>query len=63
MIFNVRSLKSRIKTRSFLEEIITSSNVVFKGLVLDMAVEIRMLGIPTRATADNNDAVKPTAGS
>jgi len=50
-------------TRSFLEEIITSSNDVFKDFVLDMAVESRMLGIPTRETTENNDTVKPTAGS
>jgi len=63
MICNVSSLKSRIKTRSFLEEIITLSNVVFKDFVSDMAVEIRMLGIPTRETAGNTDTVKPTPGS
>jgi len=63
MICNIRSLKSRIKTRSFLKVIITSSNEVFKDFVSDMVVEIRMLGIPTRETAENNDTVKPTAGS
>jgi hypothetical protein len=31
MICNVKSLKSRIKTQSLLEEIITSSKEVFKG--------------------------------
>jgi len=51
-----------MKTRSFLEAIITSSNEVFQDFVSDMAVEIRMLGIPTRETAENNDTVKPTAG-
>ena len=63
MICNVRSLKSRIQTRSVLEGIITSSNEVFKDCVSDMAVEIRLLGIPTRETAENNDTVKQTAGS
>jgi len=63
MICKVRSLKSRIKTRSFLEEIITSRNEVFKDCVSDMAVEIQTLGIPTRETAENNDTVKQIAGS
>jgi len=63
MVCNVRSLKSRMKTCSFMEEIITSSNELFKDFVSDMAVEIRMLGIPTRETAENNDTVKTTAGS
>jgi len=47
MICNVRSLKSRNKTRSFLEEIITSSNEVFKDCISQMVEEIGMLGIPT----------------
>jgi len=63
MIFNLRSLKLAIKRRSFLEEIITLSNEVLKDFVSDMAVEIRMLGILTRETADNHDTVKQTAGS
>jgi len=63
MICNVRSLKSRIKTRSFLEEIITSSNEVFKDCVSDMVVEIGKLGILTRETAENYDTVTPNAGS
>jgi len=46
-----------------LEEITTSSNEVFKDFVSDMAVEIWMLSIPTCETAENNDTVKPTAGS
>jgi len=50
-------------TRSYLEEIITSSNEVFKECVSDIAVEIRMVGIPTRETAENNDTVQQTAGS
>jgi len=36
---------------------------VFKDCASDMAVEIRMLGIPTPENAENNDTVKPTAGS
>jgi len=63
MMCNVRWLKSGIKTRSFLEEIITSTNEVFKDFVSDMAVEIGMLAIPTRETAENTDTVKPTVGS
>jgi hypothetical protein len=47
MICKVRSLKSRIKTPSFLEEIITSSNEVFKDCVFDMAVDIRKRANPT----------------
>jgi len=47
MICNVRSLKSRLKTRSLLDEIITSSNEVFKDCVSDMVVEIGKLGIST----------------
>jgi len=63
MICNVRSLKSRIKTLSFLEEIIASSNEVFKDFLSNMVVEIWMLGIPTRETAENSDIVMQTAGS
>jgi len=63
MICKVRSLKSRIKTCSFLEEMITSSNEVFKDSVSDMVVEIQKLGNPTRETAENNDTVKQIAGS
>jgi hypothetical protein len=40
-------LRSRIKTHSFLEEIITSSKEVFKDLESDMAVRIRTLVDPT----------------
>ena len=62
MICNVRSVKSQIKTGSFLEEIKTSSNEVFKDFISDMAVEIRMLGIPTQETTEHNNTVKSTAG-
>jgi len=63
MIYQVRSLKSRIKTRSYLEEIITSSNDVFNDCVSDMAVEIQKLSNPTPETAENNDTVQQIAGS
>jgi hypothetical protein len=63
MICNVMSHKSQIKTHSFLEEIITSSNEVFKDCVSDMVAEIHKLGNPTRETAQNNDIVKQIAGS
>jgi len=54
MICKVRSLKSRIKTHSFLEEIITSSKEVFKDCESDKVVQIRMLGNLTRKTAESN---------
>jgi len=38
MIFKVRSVKLRIKTGSFLEDIISSSNEVFIDWESDMAV-------------------------
>jgi len=63
MICKVRSLKSRIKTCSFLEEIITSSNEVFKDFESDMAVGIRQLGNSTWKTAQIHDTAKQTAGS
>jgi len=46
-----------------LEEIITSSNEVFKDCVSDMVVEIRKLGILTQETAENNDIVTQNVGS
>ena len=63
MICNVRSLKSRIKTRSFLDEIITSSNEVSKDCVSDMVVEIGKLGILTWENAENDDTVTQNVGS
>jgi len=42
-ICRVRSFKSRIKTGSFLDDIITSSNEVFRDCESDMAVEIGWL--------------------
>jgi len=62
MICNVRSLKSRIKTPSFLQQIITSRNEVFNHCVSDMVVEIGKLGISTRETDENNDTVRQNAG-
>ena len=53
----------RIKKRLFLEEIITSSNEVFKDFVSEMAVEFRKLGNMARKTAENHDTVKQTAGT
>jgi hypothetical protein len=63
MICNVRLVKSQIKTRSFLEEIITSSNEVFKHCVSDMVVEIGKLGNLTQEAAENNVTVTQIAGS
>ena len=63
MICKVRSLKSRIKIHLFLEEIIISSNKVFKECEFDMAVGMRKLGNPTRETAKNNVIVMQTGGS
>jgi hypothetical protein len=63
MICKVRSLKSRIKTRSVLGQIITSKNEVLKDCVSEMVVEIRKLGNPNQETAENNDTVKQIAGS
>jgi hypothetical protein len=63
MICKVWSLKSPIKTGSFLEEIITSSDDVLMDVESDMAVGNGKLGIPTRETADSNDTVKQIAGS
>jgi hypothetical protein len=63
MICKVRRPKSRIKTCSILENIITSSNNVFKFYESGMAVEIRKLGNLTRETAKINVIPKQTAGS
>jgi hypothetical protein len=57
------SLNSRIKRRSFLKEIITSRNQVFKDFESDMAVGITKLGNPTGDTAEINDTIQQTAGS
>ena len=58
MICKVRLLKSWIKTRSFLEEIITSSKEVFKDFEFDMTVRIRKLGNQTQKTAESNFIVQ-----
>ena len=46
-----------------MEEIITSSNDVFKDLESDMVVGIGKLGNLTREIAESNDTVEETAGS
>jgi hypothetical protein len=56
-------LKSGSKTRFFLDEIITSSNEVFKDFLSNMAVEIWKLGNPSQETTKNNNTVMQTAGS
>jgi len=63
MICNVRSLRSRMKTRSCLEEIITSSQEVFKDLESDMVGGIRTLVDPTRKPGECDDTVQQTASS
>jgi len=63
MISKVWSLKLQMKTPSFLEEIITSSNVVFIDFESDMVVGRRRLGNPTCETAESNIIVKQNAGS
>ena len=63
MICNVRSLTSRIKKRSHLEEIITSTDEVFNDFPSDMAVEIKKRIIPTRESAENNSSVTQNGGS
>jgi len=63
MICNVRSLRSRIKTRSFLEEIIASSKAVLKDLEYDMAVRIRTLVDPTQKPGESDDTVNQTVSS
>jgi len=62
MIWAVRSLKSRIKTHLFLEEIITSSNEVFEDLESDMVVVIRKLRNRNRETAESKVIVLWNAG-
>jgi hypothetical protein len=46
-----------------LEEMITSSNDVFKDVEPDMPVDILKLVKPPGETAENNDTVKQTGGS
>jgi len=63
MICNIRSLKSWLRTRSLIEEVIISSNEVSNDFESDMAVGIRKLGNPSYESAESDDTVKPTAGS
>jgi hypothetical protein len=63
MNFKVRSLKLPIKTGSFVEVIITSSNEVFDDFKSNMAIGIRKLGILTQETAERNDTITQTVGS
>ena len=50
-------------SRSFYEEIITSSNEMFKEYESDMAVGNRQLGNSTGETARSQVTVQQTAGS
>jgi hypothetical protein len=61
MIGNVRLLESRIKTHSSLEEMETPRKEVLKDFESDMAVGRRILGNPTRETADSNGKLNQTA--
>jgi len=63
IIWNIRLRKSRTKTRSFVEVIITSNNEVFKEFVSDKGVEIGTLGIPTRETAKYDNTATQNPGS
>jgi hypothetical protein len=63
MICEVWSLKSEMETCSLFEEIITSSNDVYKDFESDMAVGIRMQGNPTQETAKGNNTTKQNASS
>ena len=62
-ICEVRSLKSQIKTPSFLEDIIPSINEVFKYFTYDVAVGLSKLGNWTCETVIINIIVKLEAGS
>jgi len=50
-------------TRSFLEEIMTSSKDVLKYFDLEMAIGIRNVSNPTQKSAADNDTVTQSAGS
>ena len=52
-----------MKTRWFLEDIITSSNAVFKDIESNIVLSYRNLGNPTRKVTESNDTVKQTVGS
>jgi len=58
MICRVGSVKSWMKTRSILEQTLTSSNEVFQDFESDMAVGMRKLGNLTPKTASSHDPVK-----
>jgi len=60
MIFQVRSLKSRIETQLFFEEITTSSKEEFKDVDSEMTVEVRMFVNPTQKSAESHDTLKLT---
>ena len=49
--------------RSFLQEMITSSNKVFKDCVSDLAVNIRNLGNLPWVTDENDNTIMQNAGS
>jgi len=63
MICKVRWLKSKIKTYSCLEDIITTSNKVFKVVECDIAEKIRKQGDTCWETAKSYVIVKYNAGS
>jgi len=63
MIYKERSVTSRIKRLSFLEEIITFSIEVFKDCESEMAVVRRLIGNTTRVTAESKVIVQQIAGS
>ena len=62
MISKVRSLSSRIRTCSFVEEITISSTELFKDLPSNMPVRIRQLGNSTRKIAESYVTSQQTAG-
>jgi len=63
MICKLRLLKSQIKTRWCLEEMITSSNEESNDFEPDMALELRNQEYPTLETAERYIIVKQNVGS
>jgi hypothetical protein len=63
MIGEARSVKSRIKTCSFLQQIISSHIEVFKDCESDMVVGIRIIVNTTPATAESKVIELQIAGS
>jgi len=61
-ICKARSLKPRIKTRSFLEQIIPSSNEVFKGFESNKEVVTRKLDNMPRGKGKSNFIVQQNVG-